>query len=539
MSGLICRALIKSARFVVLFAGLWLALQFTPAGTAPAFSEDSAKICLQQTQSCGCATCGCCGTNCGGGRPSCPSGYHLYDDYCLPDCPTGWSRYPGFPGLCMPPCQHGCPEGYDQVPLPECPDNYVRDIRNPDRCIPDYDRIRNHDNCPEGLTYSSETGQCEFQCPDNYYRDENGRCQFAYDNECRQGYTRDLRTGKCLPQGDWPVTYRWVCLPACPNGTYRDIRYPTRCVPPPPQCEDGYTFENGRCVPVCEPGTQRDRYGYCVPQTCPDGQYPDMRGRCRDPECPYNYKRDADGNCQPPEDDCPRTYERVRGQCVPPCGPNEERDENGRCMPVDQGCQQGQEEVNGQCVPICKIGLKRDARGNCVPERQGCAKGTEPYKGRCVDICKQGTRRNADGRCVTIERRCPEGFQRTKGGDCVRIPDEQTCGKGFVSDGEGGCVRRVPLVPQGCPDNTFYNKRTKSCEPIRRARPQPQDNGDVQDGEDPGFTPPVRRLDLKPRITPEMLDQVFPRKKPRGDNNQQDCPDGFFRDKNGRCVEMQ
>ena len=533
MVGIVGRALLQTARFAVVFASLWLVLNVTVAPPQSVYAED-AKVCLQQGQSCGCPTCGCCGTSCGGGQPTCPAGFRLYDDYCLPDCPAGYSRYPGIPGLCLPPCQHGCPEGYDQVPLPECPENYVRDLRNPDRCIPDYDRIRNQDSCPDGMEYSSETGRCEFQCPDNFYRDENGRCTFAYGRECNQGYTRDLRTGKCVPQGEWPVTYKWVCLPQCPPGTYRDIRYPTRCVPPPPTCDEGFTNENGRCVPVCEPGTQRDRYGYCVPQRCPDGQYPDIRGRCRDPECPYNYKRDENGNCQPPETTCPQGTVSVRGQCMPVCADNEERDENGRCVPVDQGCRQGQEEVNGQCVDICKLGTKRDANGRCVPERQGCAKGTEPFKGRCVDICPQGTKRNADGRCVTIQRKCPEGTVRGKDGSCIDIPDEPLCPKGMRPDGEGGCERiGRPAIPLGCPDGFFYNKRSQQCERLRRPPPQTgQDDGGDFSPNDP---PPIRRLN--PQINPEILQQLIPRKRPNVQDGGQDCPDGMFRDKNGRCVQ--
>jgi hypothetical protein len=39
------------------------------------------------------------------------------------------------------------------------------------------------------------------------------------------------------------------------------------------------------------------------------------------------------------------------------------------------------------------------------------------------------------------------------------------------------------------------------------------------------------------QITPQMLDQLIPRKKPRGANIQDACPKGFYRDNNGRCVE--
>ena len=106
------------------------------------------QTCEVQTKSC-CNTCGSCDSG-----PSCPAGYTIYDDYCLPECPTGYLRYPGYPGLCMPPCHHGCPEGYEQVPLPGCPQGYHRDLRNPDECLPDHSTTY-PDNCPEGLSYSA------------------------------------------------------------------------------------------------------------------------------------------------------------------------------------------------------------------------------------------------------------------------------------------------------------------------------------------------------------------------------------------------
>lgn len=513
MIGIAGAVLLRAARLFAVWASLWLLLAVVPQFSATAFAEDATKMCQPQANQCGCVSCGCTPDF---GRPTCPAGSRLYDDYCLPDCPGDFIRYPGIPGLCMPPCQHGCPEGYDQVPLPQCPENYVRDLRNPDRCIPDYDRLRNYDNCAEGMSYSSETGQCEFDCPDNFFRNGNGRCEFAYERECREGYTRDLQSGKCVPQGDWPVDYRWVCLPACPQGTYRDIRYPTRCLPPPPQCEDGFALENGRCIPVCDEGTVRDRYGYCVPQTCPDGKYPNLRGQCVDPDCPYDYTRNDDGRCVPPETGCPDNSTFV----------------NGRCIPVDEGCPKGQEEVNGKCVDECKQNLRRDANGRCVPPQQGCRQGTEAFHGKCVEICVGETRRNADGRCVTIERKCEDGFIKTKKGNCVRIP--QDCPKGFRPDGQGGCIRIITLVPQGCPDNTVYNKRTKKCDRIARVRPQP-DPDDVEDG-DPDEPPRLINPNIK--LTPEMLERLNPKKRSRPQGKkQEDCEKGFTRDENGRCVE--
>ena len=539
MVGNISKTLLQAARFVAFCASLWLVLAIAPQTSQLSFAQSSTqdtgdnKMCFPQANQCGCATCGCTPDY---GRPTCPPGSSLYDDYCLSACPGDFIRYPGQPGLCTPPCQQGCPEGYDQVPLPQCPENYVRDLRNPDLCIPDYDRMRNYDNCAQGQSYNSGTGQCEYDCLEGYYLDSQGQCQFNYDKECREGYTRDLRSGKCVPEGVWPPNYEWICLPTCPQGTYRDIRYPTRCLPPPPQCEDGYTLDNGRCIPVCEEGTQRDRYGYCVPETCEDGKYPNIRGQCRDPECPRGSERDEFGNCAPPDDGCKEGTTFFNGQCMPDCGRNEERDENGRCIPVDEGCEQGQVEVNGQCVPVCRQGLRRDANGRCVPERQGCRQGTEAFAGKCVDICKQGTRRNKDGRCLAIVTPCAKGEFRDKNGRCRTVQRDPVCPKGLRPDGQGGCIRMDILVPQGCRIGTVFNKRTKRCEPIRILRPERKLDLDEDVGDDSN-TPVIKRVNPNIQITPDMLQRLIPQKDRPQVNQQEDCLKGQVRDENGRCVE--
>jgi hypothetical protein len=385
------------------------------------------------------------------------------------------------------------------------------------------------------MEYSSQTGRCELKCADGQYRDEYGLCQSYYQRECQPGLARDAETGKCLPPGSWPPNYEWICLPQCPQGWTRDIYHPTRCLPPTEKCPEGSENNNGRCVPICEPGTQRDPYGYCVPPTCPDGTYPNLRGRCEQPECPPNSRRNDNGVCEPVDQGCPPDTTNIRGQCVPDCNQNEERDENGRCVPVDRGCDQGEEEVNGQCVPICKQGLRRDANGRCVPERQGCKQGTVAFKGRCVEICNKGERRTSDGRCVPVLTPCKKGEFRDKNGRCRTVEREPVCPKGFRPDGQGGCTRIVPLVPQGCDDGEIYNKRTKRCEPIRRARPQPEPEDNFQDEPEP---PPIRRINPNIQVTPEMLEKLIPQKRPRPQiNEQEDCPKGLFRDNNGRCVE--
>ena len=469
------RVLIDAMRLAGILMSLWTVVTFfAVAPTSTAFAQTN-QSCTVPVNTCGCATCGC-GTDYG--RPTCPAGQTLYDDVCLPSCPSGYLRYPGVPGLCMPPCDHGCPEGYDQVPLPNCPDDYVRDLRNPDQCIPDYGKLENEGQCGYGFTYSSAYGKCVADCPQGMYLNEVGQCESTYGRSCGQGLSRDPETGKCIPPGIWPPNYRWVCLQACPQGTYRDIRHPTRCLPPPPTCLDGYVEQNGRCLPICDKGLARDNYGYCVPATCPDGTYPNLRGQCQTPDCDRGEIRNGNGVCEPPQREC------LQGQRL-----NVQTNECERIPPGTPTCSSSQtySSVQKKCVtrqpPVVKCGRNevKDANGRCRPVRQPA-------------------------------------------------PD---CQKGFRPDGNGDCVRIITNVPRGCRDGYFLNKRTNKCVPFQNEPDPVEPDGD---GGDNGNFDPQPGI----KLNPDILRQLIPQRGNGGGTNvQKDCAEGQYRDNNGRCVDKQ
>lgn len=474
------------ACFAILIAILLSSPSHAQQNDVPETPQSSTQ-CKLEHQSCGCITCGCntCGS-CGSGT-SCPSGYTVYDDYCLPECPTGYLRYPGYPGYCMPPCHHGCPEGFEPVPLPNCPDGYYRNLRNPEECLPE--RTSYPDNCPEGLSYSQETGRCSPVCPDGTYLGENGLCQSYYGRECPEGYSRNPQTGACVPPGDWPDDYRWVCMPVCPQGFTRDIYHPTRCVPPPDDCPQGYENFRNQCVPVCEQGTTRNSYGYCVPPRCEDGSYPDLRGNCRKPECPEG-------------------YDNIQGLCYPPCTQGFQRSSRD---PAD--C-----ERIPQDEPDCPEGTKLNVQtGNCD-------RFPPPVK------CKQGLDYNPKTkRCEPPQRTekvCPKGFTKTQSGKCQPIektpPRQPECRKNFfLNKNTGECEPITLKLPRACPEGTAFSRKRQRCVPVFNQQkpefePEPDDELESQ--------PPVLRLNRN----------IF--KLPRLENK---CPEGTAPDKNGRCMLIQ
>ena len=580
--------LLSALRLGLFAALMWLsALQ----GALPVHAGQ--EMCAAPANACGCASCGCPETSIPR-EPSCPSGQTLFDDFCLPSCPSGWQRYPGYPGLCMPPCHHGCPDGYDQVPLPQCPEGYHRDLRDPNYCAPDFNNPGYADACPDGMVLSRETQQCVVDCPQGTYASEDGLCRSYFERECPQGFGRDPESGRCVPPGVWPPGYQWICLPHCPDGYVRDITRPTLCIPPPSLCPEGYERSgNGRCEPVCEDGTRRDPYGYCVPERCPNGSYPDLRGQCHEPDCPQGYdnirgqclpecppefSRDDNGRCMPPDEGCPQGTETINGQCMPVCPPDYQRDQRtGACIPPGNGCKPGEESFRGKCVPPCARGAVRDANGRCIP--QGCPQGTENVQGACLPICRQGLERNDNGRCACprgtdfvggrcvdeckqglvrdktgrcmppacgqgeerVQGRCVPGcresFVRGKGGKCVcprgteigrtsgrceKIVDRQ-CPQGFRRNEDGDC-ERILRVPQGCPEGFYFSKRRLKCLPEEGDTPEP---------------PPIRtpRLDINPDVLQQLIPQRTLRAKPEEQQDGGECPKGYYRDNNGRCVK--
>ena len=578
------------------------------------------------TTACGCTSCGCPAPS-EPRQPACPTGETVFGDYCLPACPQGWDRYPGYPGVCLPPCHQGCPEAYDQVPLPYCPEGYHRDLSNPNDCVPDFDQPNYTGNCPPGLVLSPATEECVVDCPQGSYRSADGLCRSYYQDNCQPGLQHDPETGRCVPQGNWPRGNEWICLPQCPQGYVRDIDQPTRCLPPPNECRDGYERTgNSRCEPVCEPGTQRDPYGYCWPRECPEGSYTNLAGICQEMDCspgydPYRgtclpacqegYSRGQDGACLPPEQRCPQGTQNFGGQCMPDCSQGYQQDPvtgtcapetrgcasgaelvSGQCQPlcepgtirnaygacVPTGCPKGQEKVNGTClprclpplerdaknrcvcpqgtetvngkcrplclkgmtrsgsgecvcrqgfefvgglcVPLCKIGLIRDDLGNCVEPT--CRDGQESFRGSCVKVCSQGFVRNTKGNCV-----CPKGTEIGPSGYCQQL--QQSCPEGYRRNEVGECVRQGQSK-RNCPKGYSYSKRYKTCLPDKNPLPEGQ-NPDQQ----------FKKPELPQPGELQMKDPNSPLKMvPPGANNAvSDCPDGYVRNKKGKCVKPQ
>lgn len=454
----------------------WVALALVIYGfiaPAPALAGSGA-ICQSACTSC-----------CNAGPPTCAEGYSLYQDQCLPSCPPGFRRYPGYPGLCLPPSIHGCPDGYEPVPFPNCPVGYHRDIDRPGACAPDAEVPQ---QCPRGFTYDAQDGRCGSICPAGTYRDETGLCRSVYEKECPQGWTRDQRTDQCVPPGTWPEGYGFFCLPVCPQGFIRDFNEPLRCRPPVETCLEGSEMVDGRCLPECADGLIRDNTGWCKPaRACPDGTYPDQAGNCT-------------------ELTCPEGYERLGATCLQPCPQGQRRDPENflRCLPPP--------------TTSCPDGQRLNAKTNkCeqIPVTPRCKQG-ETLNTRTNKCERKGT---------TAKPGCAEGFVKDENGRCVPLVDEQPdCGRGFIMDENGRCVpiRLNRPTPTDCPDGMIFSTRRGACVPFDNGGPTiaPNDFVPIEPG--------------RPRLTPNFNDLQIEVPERAG----RDCPEGLtFNPKRGTCVQ--
>lgn len=425
--------------FLLCTATLWAQAQSVEITSEPGASYPPNGGNCPSCQECGQTCCG----SCGGCFPHCPSGFTDYFNRCVPACPPGYRRYPGFAGLCLPPCHHGCPDGFEPVPLPQCPPGYHRDLTNIELCISDFSDDRPRPVCELGMEFDPGQGRCIPSCPEGTYAGDDGLCVSIYLRECPAGYVRNQRTGACVPPGTWPPDYTWLCLPVCPPGYFRDLREPTRCIPPPPNCPEGYELREGRCLPQCPPGLERDRYGYCPPpQECPPGSYPDARGNCH----PGNY--------------CPYGFERVNGRCLPFCPPGTLRSTAAPTQCQEQPtCPQGYETFRNTCAPICPPGTSRNLQDpmECNPPP-----GQTPH-------CEPGFTYNPNSnRCEPPPQRCKTGFVYNLRTKRCELPPRQ-CPSGYIRDQQTGqCIRKRGSNLPSCPQGFGFNPETGECEPRGR-----------------------------------------------------------------------
>jgi hypothetical protein len=435
----------------------------------------------------------------------------VYDEdlkFCVDIQPAGCA--PGFhddgTGFCIPDDDTkplDCPEGYEPneagtacIPVVDIVDKrcdpgfvYDEDLKqcvaiDEEPCDEGYHRVNGvcvQDECPDGYVRNLATGACEkpLDCPEGYEPNDAGTACIpvvtVVDKKCDPGFVYDEEQKKCVPIEEEPCDAGYhrengVCVPdECPEGYVRNLA--TGVCEKPLDCPEGYEPNEAgtECIPVvkildkkCDPGFVYDEeQKKCVPITeepC-DAGYHRENGVCVQDECEEGYVRNlATGVCEKPLD-CPKGYE-----------PNEAGTE---CIPIIEikSCPTGfvRDEATGKCVPItdtpCDEGYHLE-NGICVPDDDPCDEGYHRENGVCVqDECAEGYIRNLEtGLCEKVEtKECPIGQVRNAAGKCV--PITSSCPAGQVKDATGKCV---PITIQ-CP--TGFKLVNGACVPITTTTP--------------------------------------------------------------------
>ena len=180
------------------------------------------------------------------------------------------------------------------------------------------------------------------------------------------------------------------------------------CAGQPLVCPNGYTNQNGACLPPPPP-----------PRACKLPLIRYQSGACGCPNPNDVLSRDGK-RCVPPPSTCnPRTEDLYNGACVQKCpGTWVHSGDNGRCVPPPCDLKTN-DRYNGQCLPKCPRGLQRTGKdGKCLPPCPigiaaipGCGNGNptkppcadtnqEMYRGQCVDKCVPPKTRQKDGSCL-------------------------------------------------------------------------------------------------------------------------------------------
>lgn len=344
--------------------------------------------------------------------------------------------------------------------------------------------------CPGGTSGDAYKDGCsrmvdtQFSCSENHPCPLGENCvtdSFTGSSVCicRQGYTRDQSSGKCVdvdecsPQRDrsacgdnalcknLPGSYECQCPPGFYGNPYSLCE---ECNSLECQCQPPYKFVGGNCILAgcseggkCPPGAEcisiAGGVSYCA---CPKGYRTQADGSCIDVNeciegqhvcgygaecinkpggyecaCPIGYGGDPyHGLCAPPQRRCASDRE---------CGLNEKCVQPGECvcpppyfLDTSDGnkckspCERYPCGINAKCTPsdppqcMCEVGYRGDPLRGCTSENE-CANSPCAYGAQCIN---------------------------EKGGyKCV-------CPKGQIGDAyKGGCILEDGSAKRQCLDN--------------------------------------------------------------------------------------
>lgn len=413
----------------------------------------------------------------------CSSGYVLFNNICLPKCPSGYVQKGMNCIKCGPGCLTCCENNvekcitcnenlflHNKKCIASCPKGtYYSTDSNGQLICSDCDNrctsCLSLDRCTECISGFFLDGQtCVDKCPNNR-AEINGVCHDCTDKNCDKCCATNLNICKVCKPGY--LLWNNTCVLTCPSGFYADT-IETKCK----KCDENCTtcknaYECTKCAPglffmqgtfncvKCSPPlvVVENECRVCKAEQC-DKCVSGTDNICE--KCSGNWVN-IEGVCK---EDCPVGYYRSNGGCLP-CG-NDclVCQSNEKCV----YCKIDFFLLNGDCVPKCPVGYGVDQSRKCVKcEVENCLECNGDKSKECKACLPNYVLH--DNKCV---QDCPlKYFHNTQTDTCQSCPslcyicsNKDSC---IICEEQyynynGKCVER-------CPDGYYNIEKTKICVP--------------------------------------------------------------------------
>jgi hypothetical protein len=334
---------------------------------------------------------------------TCKGSLAIYKDSCIDVCPSG-SYYDSVTNTCG-----------------ECTRNCKNCKKNP-LVMNSSDKNTICEECNNGFYLSN--GDCVSDCQEGYFKNYT-TCSTCSPNNC----ATCLSTGGCTSCKTDPTTkipkilYQGECIDICPSGTFKENN---TCIPCSYDCLK--CSSNTKCE-VCKPPLELT-----------------IDGKCGYPLCGTGYTQ-RDGMCYACTDSKCRVCDPIKLNMCKECKPSFYL-------------------LDSKCVPVCPEGYFNSTDNTCVQCKGNCGKCTNNsdcqtclngfYKmnGECV-ICDSNTHVIIGDKCETCSVPFCDKCQTGKSNQCeVCRPDKNLI-----------YVNNTYTCIDQCPEGTFRNETTHSCQP--------------------------------------------------------------------------
>ena len=337
------------------------------------------------------------------------------------ECPL-CSQKCGEPKLCI--MMEMCPFGEEcGCPLDSkcmCMDGFQEDPEDPSKCVPD----SMCGECAVNEVWNTCSSACEITCQNQFNPVDVCTLQCVQKCDCKFGFLRDERTGKCVSSKQCPIAQ-------CPENEMWNTCQKMEEETCDPATHHEHQHRRRRYV-----GEISDTHGEhgAHPKNDPHGPHGGHRNN--DPHGPHGAHpvEDVEPICAQQGCECKHGYVRHEGTCIKetncPCPTNENYKEcafdcGPQCQFPAPFCSLG-----AGCIAGCQCddGFKRDREGKCHEAKQcqtaACPR-NEHWK-MCGTKCEATCilpNPTCTKECVDAKCECLPDFVRNESGACIPVSE--------------------------------------------------------------------------------------------------------------------